>query len=84
MLPQKATTVEEAITDYHKTLLPIATSYGKTHGKEKTYKNIDKFNKVAETLPDFTENFFCLRLDDPCSYFHIQDKERHMEDQEGL
>ncbi len=26
--------------------------------KKKTDKNIDKFNKVAETLPDFTENFF--------------------------
>lgn len=30
MLPQKATTVEEAIADYHETLLPTATSYGKT------------------------------------------------------
>lgn len=29
-LPQKATTAEEAIADYHKTLLPTATSYGKT------------------------------------------------------
>ena len=30
MHPQKATTVEEAIADYHETLLPTATSYGKT------------------------------------------------------
>ena len=30
MLPQKDTTVEEAIADYHETLLPTATSYGKT------------------------------------------------------
>ena len=29
-LPQKATTVEEAIAEYHKTLLPTATSYGRT------------------------------------------------------
>ena len=30
MLPQKATTVEEAIADYQGTLLPTSTSYGKT------------------------------------------------------
>ena len=30
MLPQKATTVEEAIADYQGTLLPSSTSYGKT------------------------------------------------------
>ena len=29
MLPQKATTVEEAIFDYRETLLPTATSYGR-------------------------------------------------------
>lgn len=30
MLPQRAKTVEEALVDYEKTLLPTATSYGKT------------------------------------------------------
>jgi hypothetical protein len=30
MLPQKAKTVEEALVDYEKTLLPTVTSYGKT------------------------------------------------------
>lgn len=30
VLPQKATTVEEAIADYHKSLLPTANSFGKT------------------------------------------------------
>ena len=30
VLPQKAKTVEEALTDYEKTLLPSATSYGQT------------------------------------------------------
>ena len=30
MLPQKASTVEEAMSDYQETLLPTATSYGKT------------------------------------------------------
>ncbi len=30
MLPQKAKTVEEAIADYEKTLLPSSTSYGRT------------------------------------------------------
>ncbi|SFD11420.1 GNAT family N-acetyltransferase [Butyrivibrio sp. YAB3001] len=37
MLPQKATTVEEAIADYHETLLPTATSYGKTILADGTY-----------------------------------------------
>ena len=30
MLPQKATTVEEALQDYEDTLLPGASSYGRT------------------------------------------------------
>ena len=30
MLPQKAKSVEEAVSDYYKTLLPDSTSYGKT------------------------------------------------------
>ena len=37
MLPQKATTVEEAIADYQGTLLPTSTSYGKTILADGTY-----------------------------------------------
>ena len=36
-LPQKAKSVEEALEDYRKTLLPNATSYGKTIWIENTY-----------------------------------------------
>ena len=30
MLPQKAKCVEEAVSDYYETLLPVSTSYGRT------------------------------------------------------
>ena len=30
MLPQKAKSVEEAVSDFYKTLLPDSTSYGRT------------------------------------------------------
>ena len=37
MLPQKAKTVEEAISDYRQTLLPGSTSYGRTVYANGTY-----------------------------------------------
>lgn len=37
MLPQKAKSVEEAVSDYKKTLLPGSTSYGRTVYADGTY-----------------------------------------------
>lgn len=37
MLPQKAKTVEEAVEDFYKTMLPNSTSYGKTIYVEDVY-----------------------------------------------